>query len=77
MTQLQIPKGGLSEYHNKKLSLVNRSHFVIKLKQIKLEDEPQEEGETRRYLLYYEAVPYSLAFVKASQMASPLAAFKL
>jgi hypothetical protein len=28
-------------------------------------------------LLYYEAVPYSLAFVKTSQMASPLAAFKL
>lgn len=28
-------------------------------------------------MLYYEAVPYSLSYVKASQMASPLAAFKL
>ncbi len=57
--------------------MINRCHFVIKLKQIKPEEEFQEEGGAYRYLLYYEAVPYSLAYVKASQMASSLAALKL
>lgn len=57
--------------------MINRCHFAIKLKQIKPEEEDFQEGASHRVLLYYEAVPYSLTYVKASQMASPLAAFKL
>lgn len=68
MTVLDTNNCQLSDYHNKKLSQVNRSHFVIKLKQIKREEpSTQPHNQTnQRYLLYYEAIPYSLSFIKLS-----------
>jgi hypothetical protein len=38
VTSLDISGGDLSEYHNKRLTLINRSHYVIKLKQIKKDE---------------------------------------
>lgn len=39
VTHLRV-EGELSERQNRKLSLVNRSHFLVKLKQIKQDDSP-------------------------------------
>ena len=56
----------LPEHYTKKLSLLNRIHHTIKLKQIKREELTPDTQPTRfiRYLLYYEPVPFSLAFAR-------------
>jgi hypothetical protein len=57
---------------------LNKSQHIIKLKQIKREELGYDQKHTgSRYLLYYEAIPYSMAYVKTQENPQTVASHRL
>lgn len=77
-TVLEVSKAEIPETFTKRLSMLNRSHFTIKLKQIKKEEGMVHNNKiASRLLLYYEAIPFSMEYAKEGPLSINLSHVRL
>lgn len=64
-TVLEVGKREISEVLTRRLSMLNRSNFTIKLKQIMKEEGVLFQNKfISRLILYYQAIPFSIEYAK-------------
>lgn len=73
MNQRSIP-----DQYTKRLSMLNRSNYTIKLKQIKKQEDLLHPNKIlSKLLLYYEAVPFSMEYAKEGPLNIHLSSQRL